>query len=79
MKERSMPVPEGKRYGRFNGRDLHLYGDAELVEEYVLSFEEMTDACRRGNGIFELPKEWIANKKAEWRQTSDNGNMCYYY
>ncbi len=79
MNEKAMPVPEGKHYGRFNGRDLHLYSESELVEEHVLKFEEMTDAYRRGNGIFELPKEWIANKKAKWRQSSEGGTVCYYY
>ena len=79
MKEKSMPIPEDKIYGRFNGRDLHLYSKKELVEEYVLTFEEMPGPFRSGIGIFELPQDWILNKKAKWKQSSKGGTMCYYY
>lgn len=79
MKEKKMSIPDGKRYGQFNGRDLHLYGEHDLVKEYALTFEEMPDAFKSGIGVFQLPNEWIKNKKAEWRQSSKGGTMCYYY
>ncbi len=81
--ERTMPVPEGKKYGIFN-RTLQLLGEDEVIDKYAMAFEEMTDNFRRGIGLFRLPEEWLPKEGetlggANWREEYKSHAVYYYF
>lgn len=78
-----MRIPAGKRYGILNGA-LKLLDEAEVIERYAMPFEEMSDAFRRGVGLFKLPENWLPKDgelfgTARWRAEQCCQTTCYYF
>lgn len=90
MAYKTREIPDGKAYGVFNGT-LELFNQEEVLKMCGYTEDEIRKISDpkavfkdwsnylNGVGVFELPPEWIKNRKAEWRQEEIHRKTAYYF